>query len=138
MLFLKNHANSDSYDMKFLLLVCHDDLGCLGLAPKAGGEMLAESVQLTHTLHANGQYIHASPLTPTAQAARVAVRNGKASVTDGPFAETHEQVAGYFFVEATSRDEAIDIAGRIPGARLGHVEVREVREITGLPSNKII
>jgi hypothetical protein len=89
-------------------------------------------------LHANGQYIHASPLTQTAQAARVAVRNGKASVTDGPFAETHEQVAGYFFVEATSRDEAIDIAGRIPGARLGHVEVREVREITGLPSNKII
>ena len=123
--------------MKFLLLVCHDDLGCLGLDEKAGGDMLAESVQLTHDLHAHGQYIHASPLTPTAQAARVAVRNGKASVTDGPFAETHEQIAGYFFVEAASREEAIDIAKRIPGARLGHVEVRQVREIAGLPLNKI-
>lgn len=124
--------------MKFLLLVCHDDLGCLGLDEKAGGDMLAESVRLTHDLHANEQYLHASPLAPKAQAARVAVRNGKASVTDGPFAETHEQVAGYFFVEAASRDEAIDIAKRIPGARLGHVEVRQVREIAGLPSNKIV
>lgn len=124
--------------MKFLLLVCHDDLGCLGLDEKTGGDMLAESVQLTHALHANGQYIHAAPLTPTAQAARVAMRNGKASVTDGPFVETHEQVAGYFFVEATSRDEAIEIGKRIPGARLGHVEVRQVRDIDGLPINKIL
>jgi hypothetical protein len=120
-------------DMKFLLLVCHGNPANLGYSDADCGSMLVESVQLTHTLHAHGQYIHASPLTPTAQAARVAVRNGKASVTDGPFAETHEQVAGYFFIEAASRDEAIDIARRIPGARLGHVEVREVREIDGLP-----
>lgn len=124
--------------MKFLLLVCHGDLGRLGFNEKEGGEMLAESVRLTHALHAKGQYIHASPLTPTAQGARVAVRNGKASVTDGPFAETHEQVAGYFFVEAVSRIDAIEIAKRIPGARLGHVEVRQVLDIDGLPLNKVV
>lgn len=123
--------------MKFLLLVRHDDLGCLGLNDKEGGEMLAESIQLTHGLHANKQYLHASPLMPTAEGARVAVRNGKASVIDGPFAETHEQVAGYFFVEAASHAEAIGIAARIPGARLGCVEVRQVREVDGLPDQKI-
>lgn len=124
--------------MKFLLLVCHDDLSRMGMSESQCGGMLLESVALTHALDAKGQYIHASPLTPAAQAARVAVRNGKASVTDGPFAETHEQVAGYFFVEAASRDEAIEIAKRIPGARLGHVDVRQVQDIDGLPSNKVI
>lgn len=123
--------------MKFLLLVKHDDLGCLGLGAHEGSEMLAESIQLTHALHANAQYLHASPLMPTADGARVAVRNGKASVTDGPFAETHEQIAGYFFVEAASLAEAIDIAARIPGARLGCVEVRQVCEIDGLPDKNI-
>lgn len=121
--------------MQFLLLVRHDDLRCLGLGEKEGGELLAESIQLTHALHANKQYRHASPLMPTAEGARVSVRNGKASVTDGPFAETHEQVAGYFLVEAASRAEAINIAARIPGARLGCVEVRQVREIPGLPNS---
>jgi hypothetical protein len=124
--------------MKFLLLVCHDDLSRLGLSESQCGGMLTESVALTHALDAHGQYIHASPLTPSAQGARVAVRNGKASVTDGPFAETHEQVAGYFFVEAASREEAIEIAKRIPGARLGHVDVRQVQDIDGLPANKVI
>ncbi len=63
--------------MKFLLLVKHDDLGRLGLGAHEGSEMLAESIQLTHALHANAQYLHASPLMPTADGARVAVRNGK-------------------------------------------------------------
>lgn len=95
--------------------------------------MLAESVQLTHQLHAKGQYVSASPLHPTSTAARVQVREGRAIVTDGPFAETREQTAGYFLVEACDLQDAIGIAARIPGARIGTVEVRLVREVDGLP-----
>ena len=74
-----------------------------------------------------------SPLMPSDAGARVSVRNGKASVTDGPFIETREHIAGYFFIHADSLAAAVEVAKRIPGARLGYVEVRELREITGLP-----
>jgi hypothetical protein len=97
-------------------------------------ELLAESVQLTHQLHDNGQYVHASPLHPAAAAIIVRVRDGKQSVTDGPFVETREQLAGYFLIEARDLNEAISIAARVPGARIGTVEVRPVREIQGLPN----
>ena len=103
--------------MKYLLLVHHDEEGFSKIPETKRQEMLAESVQLTHQLHANGQYVHASPLHPTSMAARVQVRDGKRFTTDGPFAETHEQIAGYFLIHAKDLDEAIDIAGRIPGAR---------------------
>ncbi len=62
------------------------------------------------------------------------VRDGKRHVIDGPFAETREQIGGYFLIDAKDLDEAIDIAGRIPGARIGTVEVRPVREVAGLPT----
>src|ERR1700692_512654 len=96
----------------------------------------AESTQLTHQLQANGQYLGAAPLHPVATATSVRVRDGKRVVTDGPFAETHEQLGGYFLIEATDLDEAIAIAGRIPGARKGTVEVRPVVELPGLPDVK--
>ena len=110
--------------MKFMLLVHHDE------------EMLAESVELTHQLHANEQYVHASPLHPAATAAVVRVREDKPLVTDGPFMETKEQLAGYFLINAQDLNEAIRIATRVPGARLGTVEVRPLIEIAGLPSEK--
>ena len=69
-------------------------------------------------------------------ATSVRVRDGKRLVTDGPFAETNEQLGGYFLIEAKDLDEAIDIAGRIPGARKGTVEVRPIVELTGLPTTK--
>jgi hypothetical protein len=94
---------------------------------------LAESTQLTHELNAQGKYLGASPLQPVALATSVRVRDGKRFITDGPFAETHEQLGGYFLIDAQNLDEAIAIAGRIPGARKGTVEVRPVLEITGLP-----
>jgi len=120
--------------MKYLLLVHHNEaaFGQFSEATRKG--MLAESVQLTHTLHTDGQYVHASPLQSVATATVVRVRDGKSFVTDGPFVETHEQLAGYFLVEAKDKDEAIGIAARIPGARIGAVEVRPVTEITGLPA----
>lgn len=93
-----------------------------------------ESTQLTHELHARGQYLGASPLQPVATATSVRVRNGKRTVTDGPFAETREQLGGYFMVEAKDLNEAISIAGRIPGARKGTVEVRQVVDIDNIPN----
>jgi hypothetical protein len=92
-----------------------------------------ESTQLTHELKANGQYLAASPLEPVAAATSVRVREGKRLVTDGPFAETREQLGGYYLVDAKDLDEAIGIAARIPPARKGTIEVRPVIELAGLP-----
>ncbi len=119
--------------MKYMLLVHHDEEAIKKLSETKRRQMLEESVQLTHQLHANGQYLSASPLQPASTAAIVRVRDGKPFVTDGPFVETHEQIAGYFLIEAKDLDEAIAIATRVPGARIGTVEVRPLIEITGLP-----
>ena len=92
-----------------------------------------ESTELAHQLHAARQYIAASPLHPTTTATSVRVRDGKRLVTDGPFAETREQLGGYFLVDAKDLAEAIAIAARIPMAQKGTVEIRPVVEIAGLP-----
>ena len=92
-----------------------------------------ESTELAHQLHAARQYIAASPLHPTTTATSVRVRDGKRLVTDGPFAETREQLGGYFLVDAKDLDEATAIAARIPMAQKGTVEIRPVVEIAGLP-----
>ena len=92
-----------------------------------------ESTELANRLHAAGQYVAASPLQPTSTATSVRVREGKRLVTDGPFAETREQLGGYFLIDAKDLDEAIAIAARIPMARNGTVEIRPVVEIAGLP-----
>jgi len=117
--------------MKYMLLVYGNEEA----VDAAGREpCYKESVELTHRLKAAGQYVTASPLHPIATATSVRVREGKRLVTDGPFAETHEQLGGYFMVEAKDLDEAISIAGQIPGARVGTVEIRPVMELTGLPT----
>jgi hypothetical protein len=119
--------------MKYMLLVYSNE------SVWAEGERescMAESTRLTHELHAKGKYLGASPLHPVASATSVRIRDGKRLVTDGPFAETHEQLGGFFLVDATDLDEAIAIASRIPGARKGTVEVRPVFELEGLPSTR--
>jgi hypothetical protein len=93
-----------------------------------------ESTGLAHQLKADGQFLATSPLQPTSTATSVRVREGKRMVTDGPFAETREQLGGFFLIEAKDLDEAIGVAGRIPAARVGTVEIRPVVEIPGLPS----
>src|SRR5439155_3267040 len=90
-----------------------------------------ESTQLAHELDVAGQYVAASPLEPTATSVRV--RGGKQVVRDGPFAETKEQLGGYFLIDASDLDEAIAIAARIPMARRGTVEVRPVVQLAALP-----
>jgi len=93
----------------------------------------AESTQLAHDLHASGQYLGANPLHPVSTATSVRLRSGKRVVTDGPFAETREQLGGYFLVDAPDLDAAINIAGRIPAAKVGTVEIRPVIDIPSLP-----
>ncbi len=119
--------------MKYMLLVHHDQEAFARRPEAERSSLLRESVQLANQLHANGQYLGAAPLHPSSETTCVRVRDGQRVVTDGPFAETREQIGGYFLVEARDRDEAIEIAGRIPGARIGTVEVRPVTEVDGLP-----
>jgi len=119
--------------MKFMLLVHHDEAAFEQIGKDQQQQMLADSVALTHQLHANRQYLSASPLQPAATAVIVRVRQGKPIITDGPFLETREQIAGYFLIDAKDLNEATQIATRVPGAQIGTVEVRPLREITGLP-----
>jgi hypothetical protein len=117
--------------MKYMLLIYLDEQA---LSETERQECYAESTELAHQIHASGQYLAANPLHPTSMATSVRVRNGKRLVTDGPFAETREQLGGYFLVEANNLDEAIGIAARIPMARKGTVEVRPVIDIPDLPN----
>lgn len=116
--------------MKYMLLVYLDEQS---LSDVEREHCYVESAQLTQDLHASGNYISAGPLHPTATATSVRVRKGKRLVTDGPFAETREQLGGYYLIEARDLDEAMSIAERIPVAKVGTIEVRPVLDITGLP-----
>jgi len=116
--------------MKYMLLIYADEQ----VWTEAEREKCyGESTELAHQLKAKGQYVAANPLQSVTTATSVQVRSGKRLVTDGPFAETREQLGGYFLIEARDLDEAIEIAGQIPGARKGTVEIRPLVEIPGLP-----
>jgi hypothetical protein len=117
--------------MKYMLLIYIDEQA---LSETVREHCYEESAQLVQELNSSGQYLAANPLHPTSTATSVRVRDGKPLVIDGPFAETREQLGGYFLIDAKDLDEAIGIAARIPGARLGTVEVRPVMEVAGLPT----
>ncbi len=118
--------------MKYMMLVYLDEQA---MSESEREHCYVESAQLSQQLHSSGQYLDASPLHPISTATSVRVRDGKRLVTDGPFAETREQLGGYYLIEARNLDEAIGIAERIPVARVGTVEIRPVLEIPGLPEN---
>lgn len=118
--------------MKYMLLVYMNEQA---MTQEEREYCYEKSAQLTRELHAKGQYIMASPLQPVATATSVRVRDGKPLVTDGPFAETREQLGGFYLVDAKDLDEAIAIAARIPPAQVGTIEVRPVLEIGGLPAS---
>jgi hypothetical protein len=119
--------------MKFMIL-CYDDEQAWAQAGKdAHSAAMDEAIALTHELHAKGQYRLASPLHPAATATSVRIRNGKRTITDGPFAETREVLGGFYLIDVDSREQAIEVAARHPGARLGTAEVRAVLEIPNLP-----
>ncbi|HEY8204624.1 MAG TPA: YciI family protein [Pyrinomonadaceae bacterium] len=118
--------------MKYMLLVYMNEQA---MNDEERAHCYVESAQLTQELNANGQYLAAGPLHPVATATSVRVRDGKRLVTDGPFAETREQLGGYYVIEAKDLDEAIGIAERIPPAKYGTIEIRPIMEISGLPEN---
>ena len=117
--------------MKYMLLVYLNEQA---LSETEREHCYVESAQLAQELNSSGQYVDASPLHPISTATSVRVRDGKRLVTDGPFAETREQLGGYYLIDAKDLDEAIGIAERIPVARMGTVEIRPVLEIAGLPT----
>ena len=116
--------------MKYMLLIYLDENG---MNEAERERCYVESTQFAHELDSHKQFLAAGPLHPTSTATSVRTREGKRLVTDGPFAETREQLGGYFLVDAKNLDEAIDIAGRIPAGKLGTVEIRPVVEIPNLP-----
>jgi hypothetical protein len=116
--------------MKYMLLVYLNEQA---MTDEERAHCYVESAQLTQELSARKQYLAASPLHPVATATSVRVRQGKRLITDGPFAETREQLGGYYVIEAKDLDEAISIAERVPPAKFGTVEIRPVMEIEGLP-----
>ena len=120
--------------MKYMLLVYMDEQA---MTDEERQHCYVESAQLTQDLNAKGQYVAAGPLHSVATATSVRVRDGKRVVTDGPFAETREQLGGYYVVEAKDLDEAMAIAERIPPARYGTIEIRPLMEIEGLAGSGI-
>lgn len=116
--------------MKYMLLIYMNENA---MNEDERNECYEESTQLAHELQTNKQYLHASPLHPVSTATSVRVRDGKPLVTDGPFAETREQLGGYYLIEAADLDEAIEVAARIPVARVGTIEIRPIVELDGLP-----
>lgn len=116
--------------MKYMLLIYFDEKE-LGEAERQA--CYVDSTQLAQELESNGRYLAANPLQPVSTATSVRMRGGKRLVTDGPFAETREQLGGYFLIDAKDLNEAIGIAARIPMVHKGTVEIRPVVELSGLP-----
>ena len=120
--------------MKYMLLVYLDEQA---LSETEREHCYVKSAQLARELSAGGKFLSAGPLHPVATATSVRVRNGKRLVTDGPFAETREQLGGYYLIDAQNLDEAMSIAERVPVANVGTIEIRPVLEIKGLPEQHV-
>ena len=112
--------------MKFMLLIYHNEASWDALTESERQEIYREYRELIQELEPQGTYLVGDELQPTSTARTVRVREGKQMVTDGPFAETREQLGGFFLIEAADANEASAIAARIPSARMGSIEVRPV------------
>ncbi|MGB8434624.1 MAG: YciI family protein [Burkholderiales bacterium] len=113
--------------MKFLCLICAEKV-MEQMTAGAAEEHFKEYAEFTASIRTSGHFVAANRLKPPGTATTIRVRNGAVLVTDGPFAETKEQLGGYYLIEAANREEAIQVAARIPGARLGCVELRPVAD----------
>jgi hypothetical protein len=116
--------------MKYMLLVYLDENA---LSETERDACYVKSAGLAQQIKAKGQYITASPLHPTSMATSVRLRGGRRMVTDGPFAETREQLGGFYLIDAENLDDAISIAEKVPSVDVGTIEIRPVLEIDGLP-----
>jgi hypothetical protein len=115
--------------MRYLCLIYEDETLWQRMPQEESEQIFGEYFAFTDDIRTSGHHLGGEALQPTGTATTVRVRNGKVSTTDGPFAETKEQLGGYYLIEAKDLNEAIQIASRIPGARLGSVEVRPLMEI---------
>jgi hypothetical protein len=126
-------AGSSDPSVSTYMLVCYDDESMWREAgPTALRDAMKEATALAHQLSDGGRYLLASPLQPAETAKCVRVRDGRRAVTDGPFAEAREVVGGFYLILAESRDAALDVAARHPGARRAAVEVRALADLSGL------
>ncbi len=120
--------------MKYMLLIYSDEkLWTEGERM----ECMAESTEICHELEAKGQFLGASPLHSVTSATSLRIREGKKVITDGPFAETTEQLGGYYIIDVKNLDDAIAIASRLPPAKKGTVEIRPVFELENLPTQSV-
>ena len=115
--------------MKYLCLIYEDEKLWESMAKTDAEKMFSEYFAFTDDIKRSGHYLSGNPLQPTTTATTVRLRNGKVSTTDGPFAETKEQLGGYYLIEAKDLNDALQVASRIPGARIGSIEVRPIQEI---------
>lgn len=115
--------------MRYLLMICTDENAVGALSPEEGQAMLAEFGAFQEEMGRRGILQGGDRLRPTTDATTVQVRDGKVLTADGPFAETKEQIGGYFLVECRDLDEAIEVAAKIPSARQGTIEVRPTWEM---------
>ena len=115
--------------MKYLCLIYHEEAAIEALPASEYNAIVAETLAYREELRQGGHYITSSPLHPVHTATTVRVRGGKMSVTDGPFAETREQLGGFYLIEARDLNEAIQVAAKIPVARVGSIEVRPIWEL---------
>jgi hypothetical protein len=115
--------------MEYLLMIYERESDWAALSEEARGAMYKEYYEFTDGIRKSGHYKGGNPLQPVATATTVQVRDGKTMTTDGPFAETREQLGGYYLVDAADLDEAIGLAARIPGARMGSIEVRPIQKM---------
>ncbi len=112
--------------MRYMCLIYEQESQWATMSDAEKGAIYADYYKFQDEIKKSGHYVAGDPLEPTHTATTVRVRSGKAQTTDGPFAETKEQLGGYYLIEAKDLDEAVAIAGRIPGARFGSIEVRPV------------
>ena len=112
--------------MKYLCLIYDEEKRFESLARGEMDALMGEYFAFTKDIRQSGHYLGGNDLQPTRSATTVRVRNGRTSTTDGPFAETKEQLGGYYLIEAKDLDEAIGVAATIPGARHGSIEVRPI------------
>ena len=123
--------------MRYLCLVYSVEDPAIVLSDNEEQALIDESLEYDEQLRKSGHFIIANALQPAESAAIVHVRSGRVSVTDGPFAETKEQVAGFILIEARDLNEAIQVASKIPPARYGFVEVRPIRELVRSGDNDV-
>jgi hypothetical protein len=116
--------------MKYLCLICAEKV-MEQMPPADADKHFEEYREFTDSIRRSGHLIGCNRLLPPVAASTVRVRNGRVSVTDGPFAETKEQLAGFYLVDAADLDEALRLAAKIPPARVGSIEVRPIRELPG-------